>query len=79
MNCLQSICPRFRAQNARCRKKKKDLQRTINIIREANPVRISNYQEKVMRAGLRTSGNSRWETVTVAMGRMATKSLMRQS
>lgn len=32
-----------------------------------------------MRAGLRAIGSSRWLVATVAMGRMATKSLMRQS
>lgn len=37
------------------------------------------YHEKVMRAGLSTSGRRKCETATVAMGRMATKSVMRQS
>lgn len=37
------------------------------------------YHEKVMRAGFKASGNKKCEAATVAMGRMATKSLMRQS
>jgi hypothetical protein len=37
------------------------------------------YHEKVMRAGLRARGRSRCEVATVAMGRMATKSVIRQS
>ncbi len=35
------------------------------------------HHEKVMRAGFSTIGSKRWLAVTVAMGRMATKSLMR--
>jgi len=37
------------------------------------------YHEKVINAGFRASGNSRCEVVTVAMGRMATKSVIFQS
>lgn len=37
------------------------------------------YHEKVMRAGFKARGNKKWEAATVAMGRMATKSLIRQS
>ena len=36
------------------------------------------YQEKVMSAGLRDSGNSKWLAATVAIGRMATKSVILQ-
>lgn len=36
------------------------------------------YHEKVMRAGLSASGRRKCEAATVAMGRMATKSVMRQ-
>jgi hypothetical protein len=37
------------------------------------------YHENVIRAGLRARGRSRWLAATVAMGKMATKSVMRQS
>lgn len=40
---------------------------------------VTVYQEKVMRAGFRAMGSKRWLVATVAMGRIATKSLMRQS
>ena len=36
------------------------------------------YQEKVMSAGLRASGNSKWLAATVAIGRIATKSVILQ-
>lgn len=37
------------------------------------------YHEKVIKAGLRTMGNSIWLTVTVDMGKIATKSFICQS
>lgn len=48
-----------------------------------NPIQHSEmralYHEKVINAGFSASGNSKCETVTVAMGRMATKSVIFQS
>lgn len=40
---------------------------------------LPDYHENVISAGLRASGRRKWELATVAMGRMATKSLIRQS
>jgi hypothetical protein len=37
------------------------------------------YHEKVMRAGLRAMGNRKCDATTVAMGKMATKSVIIQS
>lgn len=37
-----------------------------------------NYHEKVIRAGFNAKGRRRWLPATVAMGRIATKSLIRQ-
>lgn len=46
--------------------------------RGQNPVQlVIVYQEKVIKAGLRASGRRKCEVATVAMGRMATKSVMR--
>ena len=39
----------------------------------------TNYHENVSKAGLRTMGSSMWLTVTVDMGKIATKSLICQS
>lgn len=36
------------------------------------------YQEKVIRAGFKAIGKSIWETATVDMGKMATKSVICQ-
>lgn len=36
------------------------------------------YQEKVIKAGFNAIGRSKCEVATVAMGKMATKSVMRQ-
>ena len=36
------------------------------------------YQENVINAGFSASGNNKWLAVTVAMGRMATKSVISQ-
>lgn len=37
------------------------------------------YHENVIRAGFSASGSRKWLAATVAMGRMATKSVIRQS
>lgn len=37
------------------------------------------YQEKVIRPGFSAMGSSKWLAATVDMGKMATKSVMRQS
>jgi hypothetical protein len=42
------------------------------------PTKQAVYHEKVINAGLRARGSSRCEPATVAMGRMATKSVMCQ-
>ena len=44
-----------------------------------SPEQRSHYHEKVMRAGFKTIGRSMWLVVTVAMGNIATKSLICQS
>jgi len=39
---------------------------------------VINYQENVINAGLSASGNNKWLAVTVAIGRIATKSVISQ-
>lgn len=40
--------------------------------------KLSNYHEKVINAGFNASGNNKCDAATVAMGRIATKSVMCQ-